>query len=81
MALLAGDSACSTGLAKAIYDGLVGDAACGFSSPMSAGQTAIVKAISYRVAVAVVTHLTTNGVITVATTCGAGAGTGTGTIS
>ena len=62
MAITAGDSACTTGLSGAIYSAWSGDAANGFSSPLSAPQLAMVKAQCYRWAVAIANAHNADGV-------------------
>lgn len=68
MALNAGNSDCTTGLSKRVYDYLVADSRNGFSSSMSAAQTDAVKALCYAVARGVVDEITTNAVVTVTAT-------------
>lgn len=65
MALNAGDSGCTSGMSKTLYDYLTGDARNGFSSPMSAAQSDAVKALCYAVARAVVYEMTANAVVNV----------------
>ena len=66
------------------------DPACGFSSPLSTAQNAILKAQADAIAAAMIAHVTAFAVVTVTVasvggvTTGAGVsgpGTGTGTIS
>lgn len=52
------------------------DPNCGFSSPMSAQQTAIVKALADAVAAAVVAHLQVAAVVTVTSVSGVTPGAG-----
>lgn len=50
MAINAGDSDCTTGLSKALYDALLGDGRLPFPSPMTTEQQASPKAICYAIA-------------------------------
>ncbi len=65
MALSAGNTACSTGLSKRIYDALTAASGNGFSSPLSSGQTDAVKALSYSIASAVVAEIAANAAVSV----------------
>lgn len=65
MALNAGNTACSTGLSKRIYDAWTSAAANGFSSPLTSGQTDAVKALCYAIASAVVAEIQANAVVNV----------------
>jgi hypothetical protein len=82
MALSAGDSGCTSGLSGAIYSAWTSDANNGFSSPLSTAQQTLLKAMCYRLASAIVSHITSNAVVS---TTGAdpqgGTVTSTGTVS
>ena len=62
MAISAGDAGCTTGLSAAIYTAWTGDAANGFSSPLTAAQISMVKAMCYRWAVAIANAHNSDGV-------------------
>jgi hypothetical protein len=61
MALDAGNSACTTGLSGALYTAWTGDATNGFSSPLTTGQTAVVKSLCYQWAVSIAARLGVDG--------------------
>lgn len=71
MALDAGNSACSTGLSKRIYDALLAAPASGFSSPLSSAQEDALKAISHSVATSVVAEIQANAVVSITVPAGA----------
>lgn len=82
MALLVGDTGCTAGLSKRIYDAWTGaGASSGLSAPLTDAQKDTVRAIAYAVAQAVVDEIQSNGVVNVTTACSAGAGTGTGGVT
>lgn len=65
MALNAGNTACSSGLSKRIYDAWTSAADAGLSSPLTAAQTNAVKALCYAIATAVVAEIQANAVVNV----------------
>lgn len=65
MALNTGNSDCTTGMSKTVYDYLIGDARNGFSGTMTSAQDDAVKAICYAIARAVVYEMQTNAVVNV----------------
>lgn len=71
MALNAGNSACSTGLSKRVYDYLIADSRNGFSASMTSAQTDAVKALCYAIARGVVDEIQADAVVS--TTIAAGA--------
>jgi hypothetical protein len=60
MALNKGDSDCTTGLSKRIYNHWLADARNGFSSPLSAAQQDTLKSLCWAVAQAVVEEIQAN---------------------
>jgi hypothetical protein len=71
MALDPGNSACTTGLSKRIYDALVAAPSSGFSSPLAAAQIDALKAIAHSVATSVVDEITANAVVSITVPAGA----------
>ena len=60
MAMVIGDTACTTGLSKRIYDEWTGGSDNGFSAPLTVAQANAVKALCYAIAKSVVDEITTN---------------------
>ena len=66
MALNAGDSGCTTGLSKRIFDAWTGDTSNnGFVSPLTGAAEASVKSLCYAIAQAVVAEIQADAVATV----------------
>lgn len=64
MALNKGNTACTTGLSKRIYDQWRNDPAAGFVPSMSAAQENMLKTLCFAVAQGVVDEIVANGVVT-----------------
>lgn len=71
MALDAGNSACTTGLSKRIYDALLAAPGSGFSSPLSTAQEDALKAIAHSVATSVVAEIQANAIVSITVPAGA----------
>ena len=71
MLFRSGNSACTTGLSKRIYDALVAAPGSGFSSPLAAAQVDSLKAIAHSVATSVVAEITANAVVSITVPAGA----------
>lgn len=80
MALNAGNSTCTTGLSKRIFDFWTADSRAGFVSPLSGAALDCVHAMCYAVARAVVAEVQANAAVT-GTTSEGGGETITGTVS
>ena len=57
MAMNAGDTGCTSGLAQVIYNYRTGDSAAGFSSPLSSSQATALKHDCYQLALSIVSYL------------------------
>lgn len=64
MALNKGNSTCTTGLSKRIYDQWSTDSAAGFTSPMSPTQQNMLKTLCWAVAQSVVDEIQANARVT-----------------
>ncbi len=80
MALNKGNSACTTGLSKRIYDQWSADPAAGFSSPMTGTQQNMLKTLCWAVAQGIVDEIQANAAVSGSTSEGGGE-TITGTVS
>lgn len=63
MALNGGNSACTSGLSKRIYDAFLAAPDSGFSTPLSTAQQDALKAIAFSVATSVVAEIQANAVV------------------
>lgn len=70
MALNPGNAACTSGLSQRIYDGWTGDAAMGLPAPLPAASATILKAMAYRIAVAVVGEIQDHAEVAVTVSAG-----------
>ncbi len=71
MSLAIGNTGCTTGMSKRIYDALVGGVNTGFSPVLTGDQQDSIKAICFAVAKGVVDEITTNGQAVISAATGA----------
>lgn len=65
MALNVGDAACTAGMAKRIYDAIVGGSNTGFSASPSVAQLNSIRALAYGIAVGVCAEIAANAEVSV----------------